>query len=300
MTVCTNRVRDYSLFVHRWVTFWPLAELLPLCIRRWAQVALLKWTRKQENWDCITQEVTELTHINQTEDAHTSFIQNILAYTKFQSHIPNDENMFKLFYCHLSSSSFYNFLSESCLLCIHDTTVPQRLWLVVSFSRLCLGVSWLLHVFAWLQCCLFVTVINCDETEELLMHVICDGWTQLWSYVKLLVCAIFVLVNGAIPMGKTAQLFWLKRLAGEVNARRPVVLWQMWTDGTTAADEIPHMCWHGEITHFSRLCAEPRGLLLICCTLFLKGQMSTITTYDSETRCTIAACTCHSHPARIK
>lgn len=40
--------------------------------------------------------------------------------------------------------------------------------------------------------------------------------------------------------------------------------------------------------------------LVICCTLFLRGQKSTLTKYDSGAHCTTAACTCRPHPPQIR
>ena len=45
--------------------------------------------------------------------------------------------------------------------------------------------------------------------------------------------------------------------------------------------------------------AALKDLLLICCTLFLKGQKSTLTKYDSGAHCTTAASTCLIHPPHI-
>lgn len=67
-----------------------------------------------------------------------------------------------------------------------------------------------------------------------------------------------------------------------------------------AAGRSPHMCWHREITYSGHPSAALKDLLLICCTLFLKGHKSALTKYDSGAHCTTAACTCRPHPPQIR
>lgn len=144
MTVCTNRVRDYSLFVHRWAALWPLAELPLLCRRGWAQVTLLQWPRNQENWHCVTQVTSDRTYINPMVLVMIShyLIQNNSAIKAhwlitFCFWMSNNHLYLKLSIKPLTRLLFlfsflYNFLSGSSLLCIHDTTAPQSLRLFVS------------------------------------------------------------------------------------------------------------------------------------------------------------------------
>lgn len=67
-----------------------------------------------------------------------------------------------------------------------------------------------------------------------------------------------------------------------------------------AAGRSPHVCCHGEITHSGHPSLALKDLLLICCTLFLRGQKSALTKYDSGAHCTTAACTCRPHPPQIR
>ena len=57
---------------------------------------------------------------------------------------------------------------------------------------------------------------------------------------------------------------------------------------------------NSEITHSGRPSAALKDHLFVCGTVFLKGQKSTLTKYDSGAHCTTAACTCLLHPPQIR
>lgn len=62
----------------------------------------------------------------------------------------------------------------------------------------------------------------------------------------------------------------------------------------------PLICVDTEITNSGHPSTALKDLLLICCTLFLKGHKSALAEYDSGAHCTTAACTCRPHPPQIR
>lgn len=101
------------------------------------------------------------------------------------------------------------------------------------------------------------------------------------------------------PMSKTAQLCWLcRRVKCQTPRGRLTDVDRCMVPGLQLAKAF--ICADTEITHSGHASTAIEDLLLICCTLFLKGQKSTLTKCDPGAYCTTAACTCPSYPPQIR